>query len=147
MITRLAKKDDAEQIARNNVKLAKISEDINIEYNQVLNGVKQVITDKNKGFYFVAEEKKEIIGQIMVTFEWSDWRNENIWWLQSIYVKEHWRKKGILKKLIKTIKTLGLTKNVHTFRLYVHKNNKGAISAYEKIGMKKEPYDIYTQTQ
>ena len=74
MLIRKAISKDAEKIARNNVLLAKESENTDIEYEKTLEGVKSLINDEMKGFYLVAEENGEIIGQVMVTYEWSDWR-------------------------------------------------------------------------
>lgn len=93
MLIRFARIDDAEKIAKNNVALAIESEGAKIDYEITFEGVKEVIKDENKGFYIVAEENGEIIGQLMVTYEWSDWKAEMIWWLQSIYVKPEWRRK------------------------------------------------------
>ena len=146
MMVRFAQKDDIEQIAKNNVQLARISENRYIEFQKVLEGVKQVIADRQKGFYVVAEEKNIIIGQVLVTFEWSDWQALNIWWLQSIYVKEKWRRQGILTILLEFIHDLAAKENVTIFRLYVHKKNKKAITIYEKKGMQKESYTIYSYT-
>ena len=146
MMVRFAQKNDIEQIAKNNVQLARISENRYIEFQKVLEGVTQVIADRQKGFYVVAEEKDIIIGQVLVTFEWSDWQAFNIWWLQSIYVKEKWRRQGVLTKLLDFIHDLAVKENVTTFRLYVHKKNKKAITIYEKKGMQKEPYTIYSYT-
>ncbi|KAA0005243.1 MAG: GNAT family N-acetyltransferase, partial [Thermoplasmata archaeon] len=86
MIVRDAEIDDAEWIAKNNVLLARESENANVEYETTLKGVKEVLKDKNKGFYLVAEKNNKIIGQLLVTYEWSEWRDKQIWWLQSIYV-------------------------------------------------------------
>ena len=146
MLIRFAHEGDVEQIARNNVQLACVSEDRYIEFLQVLKGAAQVLADRHKGFYVVAEEKDIIIGQILVTFEWSDWKAVNMWWLQSIYVKKEWRQQGILTKLLNFIYGLAAKENVTIFRLYVHNNNKKAIKIYEKMGMKKEPYTIYGHT-
>ena len=146
MLIRFAKEGDAGQITKNNVQLARISENRDLEFNQVLKGVKQVIEDRHKGFYLVAEKKNIIIGQILVTFEWSDWQALNIWWLQSIYVKEEWRRHGILTKLLEFVHDLAANENVTVFRLYVHKKNQKAVKIYEKIGMKKEPYTIFSHT-
>ena len=146
MLIQFAQEEDIEQIAKNNVQLALISENRNIEFDQVLKGVKQVIEDNHKGFYLVAKEKKTIIGQILVTFEWSDWKAMNIWWLQSIYVQEKWRRHGILKKLLGFVHDLARRENVTIFHLYVHNNNMKAIKIYERMGMKKEPYTIYGHT-
>jgi GNAT superfamily N-acetyltransferase len=146
MLIRFGQDTDIEQIARNNVQLARISEDRHIQFDQVFKGVKRVIEDRHKGFYLVAEEKNIIIGQILVTFEWSDWKAVNMWWLQSIYVQEKWRRHGILKKLLNFVHDLATRENVTIFHLYVHNNNKKAIKIYERMGMKKEPYTMYGHT-
>lgn len=146
MLIRFAQENDIEQIARNNVQLARISENRDIEFDQVVKGARQVIEDRHKGFYVVAEEEDMILGQILVTFEWSDWQAVNMWWLQSIYVKTEWRQKGILTKLLNFIYGLAARENVTIFRLYVHKDNKKAIKIYERMGMKKEPYTMYGHT-
>jgi GNAT superfamily N-acetyltransferase len=134
---------DSKSIAENNLLLAKESEDINIEYKTVLEGVKNIITDKQKGIYLIAEENNKIIGQIMITYEWSDWQNKNIWWLQSIYIPKSWRKKGVFKKLLKTIKERAIKNKVDTLRLYVYSNNINAKKVYNQVKMIKKSYDFY----
>jgi len=143
MLIRNATLNDAEIIAENNLLLAQESENIRIKHEMVIEGVKTIITDEQKGFYLVVENRNEIIGQMMITFEWSDWRNKNIWWLQSVYVRKGWRRKGIFTQLLKTIKQRALEHNVDVLRLYVHKNNKNAKKTYQQLKMIKEPYDIY----
>jgi ribosomal protein S18 acetylase RimI-like enzyme len=143
MLIRRAIIKDAEKIARNNVLLAKESENTKIDYEKTLEGVKSLIDDETKGFYLVAEENGEIIGQVMITYEWSDWRARQIWWLQSIYVGKNWRRKGIMKAMINEIHQMAANKGVVVLRLYVHEKNVAAIKAYENIGMKKAPYVIY----
>lgn len=110
MLIRFARIDDAEKIAKNNVALAIESEGAKIDYEITFEGVKEVIKDENKGFYIVAEENGEIIGQLMVTYEWSDWKAEMIWWLQSIYVKPEWRRKGVMKAMLKKVLEIGRKK-------------------------------------
>jgi GNAT superfamily N-acetyltransferase len=134
---------DSESISENNLLLAKESEDKNIDYMTVLEGVKKIVNDKHKGIYIVAEENNEIIGQIMITYEWSDWQNKNIWWLQSIYVHKFWRKKGVFKKLLKTIKEKAIENKVDTLRLYVYSNNINAKKVYSQVKMIKKSYDFY----
>jgi len=134
---------DSKIIAENNLMLAKESENKNINYKTVLEGVKSVISDRQKGIYLVAEENKEIIGQMMITFEWSDWQNKNIWWLQSVYILKPWRMKGVFKQLFKTIKEMALENKVKTLRLYVHSNNIKAKKVYNQVKMIKKYYDFY----
>ncbi len=140
----MATRRDAHQIAHNNIQLAQESENLSINYDQVLRGVTQLIGAKKRGFYIVAEEAADIIGQLMITYEWSDWQARDIWWLQSIFVKKEWRKKGVMTQLIKEIQRRASQKDILTLRLYVYKYNKGAMQSYEKIGMTKAPYHIYT---
>lgn len=142
MLIRLANKDDAKQIAENNILLAKETENMDICYKDAFEGAIKVIEDINKGFYIVAEEDG-IIGQLMVTYEWSDWRAKQIWWLQSIYVRKEYRKKGVMKMLIEKVKEMALKNNAIILRLYVYERNNSAIKAYERIGMRRMPYIIY----
>ena len=143
MGVRLAQISDAEKIARNNVMLAEESEGALLEYEKAVKGVLAVINDKKKGFYVVAEESGTIAGQLMITYEWSDWRNENTWWLQSIYVKKEMRRRGVMGVLLDYVKNIACRENIQTIKLYVHENNKNAINAYNKKGMKKAPYFMY----
>jgi len=99
MFIRLANLDDAEAIAENNVLLANESEKLDISFEKTLGGVKRVVSDPGKGFFLIVEEDDIIVGQLMITFEWSDWKNKTIWWLQSVYVRENYRLKGIFKHL------------------------------------------------
>ncbi|MFO8078046.1 MAG: GNAT family N-acetyltransferase [Thermoplasmatota archaeon] len=140
MIVRKAELKDAEQIAKNNVLMAKESENQILSSDTVLKGVKAMLSDETKGFYLVAVEKDVILGQLMITFEWSDWRNQTIWWVQSVYIKEEYRKKGIFTQLLKEIKKIAEQNDISLFRLYVFNQNDKAIEVYKKLGWEKEPY-------
>ena len=143
MFIRLATLDDVKNIAENNVLLANESENLDISFETTLDGVKGVLSDPGKGFYLIVEEDDTIVGQLMITFEWSDWKNKNIWWLQSVYVKEKYREKGIFKNLVEEIKKMASEHNVDIARLYVHNDNIEAVKTYRHMGMKKKPYMIY----
>jgi RimJ/RimL family protein N-acetyltransferase len=143
MIIRKATLNDADAITTQNILLATESEEISLSYETVFTGVKSLLSDPNKGFYVVAEENNKIIGQIMITFEWSDWRNTTIWWIQSVYVQKRWRKKGAFSKLFEYIQQQALYSQVHILRLYTHKNNIIAQKIYQHIGMEKQPYVIF----
>ena len=143
MKIRFATLEDAHAIAGNNVELAKESENMEISFEETLRGVKELIMDRQKGFYIVAEEEGKVAGQMMITYEWSDWRGRQIWWLQSIYVKREYRRKGIMKMLLEEAIKMAQQEGVALLRLYVHKDNKNAMEAYKKVGMKKAPYIIY----
>lgn len=143
MRIRNASLEDADTIARYNVLLAKESENEELEYRTVLKGVRTLLTDERKGFYLVALEKNVIIGQVMVTFEWSDWRNRNIWWLQSVYVDKAWRKRGVFQRLFEELWLRAAKEGVGLLRLYVHGANRKALEVYRRIGMEKAPYSVY----
>ena len=143
MRIRTAKIKDAKAIAQQNILLAKESENILLNPKIVLAGVKALLSDKKKGVYLVAEEKDTIIGQLMITCEWSDWRNKQIWWVQSVYVQKEWRKKGIFTQLLDYAQEQACKKHVAFLRLYMHNQNSSALKVYEKTGWKQEPYIVF----
>jgi ribosomal protein S18 acetylase RimI-like enzyme len=134
---------DFKSIAENNLKLAKESENRIISHRIVLEGVRRVLSDSQKGFYLVAEDNNEIIGQMMITYEWSDWQNMDIWWLQSVYIKKSFRRKGVFKQMLKNIKVMAVENNVDTLRLYVHSDNFDAKQVYDRMKLIKKNYDFY----
>jgi len=125
-------------------KLAWESEGVKLDAQILNRGINAMFHDVSKGSYFLAEHEKEIVGCHMITFEWSDWRNGMVWWLQSVYVKETHRKLGVFRamydNLINIIKTdpglIGL-------RLYVDKSNARAQRVYETMGMNGEHYTVF----
>jgi ribosomal protein S18 acetylase RimI-like enzyme len=135
---------DANAITRFNLMIAKETENKELDFETVLRGVKAVVKDPHKGFYLVGESKGEIVGQLMVTPEWSDWRNMNFLWIQSVYVREDLRKQGIFSALYHHLKDMArYKKNVAGLRLYVEVNNETGKKVYEALGMHKPGYDIY----
>lgn len=134
---------DAEILADQNIALAKESENIVLTPDIVLAGVKAVLYDLKKGFYLIAEENTSIIGQLMITVEWSDWRNKPIWWVQSVYVQTKWRNKGVFTQLLRCAQQMAREQNVAVLRLYAHQHNIRALQAYKKTGWNQGPYVIY----
>jgi ribosomal protein S18 acetylase RimI-like enzyme len=143
MHVRLATGDDAAVIASHNVALAKESEGYSLDQETALEGVTMLLQQAEKGFYMVAEDGDVLIGQVMITFEWSDWRARDIWWLQSIYVKPQWRRKGVMRALISAVSRLAAKQHVPELRLYVHMDNDAAIQAYRHIQMQKLTYFVF----
>ena len=147
MIIRKAKLDDLERITEFNIQMAKETEGKIIEKKNAREGAKAVLIDDLKGFYLVAEENKGskiLSGQLMVTFEWSDWKNKNFWWIQSVYIDKKYRNKKVFSQLYRTVIKIALSKkSVGGIRLYVEKHNNSAKQVYESLGMKKTPYEIY----
>ena len=109
-------------------------------------GVEAVFADVNKGFYVVAEEGGNIIGGLLVTFEWSDWRNAWFWWIQSVYILPESRGKGIYRGLYDFVKReANRAGDVCGFRLYVERENINARSVYDRLGMQESNYLMYEE--
>ena len=135
---------DAETIIIFNANLADETEGINLNRDKLIDGVYAILGDKTKGCYYLYEDNNRVVGQLMITYEWSDWRCAYFWWIQSVYVHPDYRKKGIFKKLYNYIKEM--IKNDPTvcgIRLYVEKENAPALNTYQKLGMKENQYKFY----
>ncbi len=143
MLIRRAKSSDAEILASHNVMLAQESEQCTIMKDTTLAGIYSVLTDPSKGFYVVALENERIVGQLMITFEWSDWRNQQIWWVQSVYVKSGYRRQGVFHNMFKYIEAEAKKAGVSLIRLYVHDSNVDACKVYNNLGMLPAPYNMY----
>ncbi len=134
---------DAETIARFNVALAKETEHFDLEFERTLRGVNAMFDDTARGFYLLAEINGEIAGQLMITYEWSDWRNGVFWWIQSVYIKEAFRAQKIFKSLYEHVVSLARKEgNVCGLRLYAEKQNERAHAVYKKLGIKVTDYDL-----
>ncbi|MBI1221157.1 MAG: GNAT family N-acetyltransferase [Bacteroidetes bacterium] len=140
---RKARFEDARSIAKFNQNMALETENKILADEVIMPGVEAVLKDESKGFYYVAETDEKVIGQLMITFEWSDWRNNTIWWIQSVYVDEPFRGKGIYKALYEKVKSDARNAGIQTIRLYVEKENHLAQSVYQKLGMEETVYDMY----
>jgi len=147
LIIRKAKLEDLEGIVALNIQMSKETDTKIIDENVVREGVKAVLRNVVKGFYLIAEEEnnyKILAGQLMVTFEWSDWRNKNIWWIHNVYVDKKYRNKKVFSQLYRcAVKMASSERNVVVLRLYVEDYNVSAKQVYESFGMKKTSYEIY----
>jgi GNAT superfamily N-acetyltransferase len=124
--------------------LAQETEDLKLDPDCVRSGVAVLLADSAKGIYYVAEVEGTIAGQLMITYEWSDWRNGNIWWLQSVYVKKAFRRQGIFRELFKFLESEARAqKDVCGLRLYMHSENGTARRSYESLGMCRTHYEVF----
>lgn len=106
-------------------------------------GVRAVFGDPARGFYTVAEQNGVVVGQMMITFEWSDWRNGWFWWVQSVYVREDARRKGVFRALYREIeRQAAADSNVIGLRLYVESDNAHARATYRALGMTETTYGM-----
>ncbi len=144
MIVRKALPEEAQQIISFQIAMALETENIYLDPETVMRGVKAVFTDTEKGNYFIAEENGQVIASLLTTFEWSDWRNGTILWIQSVYVVPEFRRKGTYKALYGHIRTMvEHDPGLKGIRLYADKNNLTAQKVYEKLGMTADHYQLY----
>lgn len=144
---RIAKKEDASALIEFNQAMALETEGKNLDSQILTSGVESVFHDERKGFYVVAEESEKIIGGLMITFEWSDWRGQWFWWIQSVYILPESRGKKIYSRLYDFVKEKARESNeVCGIRLYVEKENTHAQKVYEKLGMEASHYLMYEET-
>ncbi|TFH46197.1 MAG: GNAT family N-acetyltransferase [Bacteroidia bacterium] len=144
MITiRKAHPDDAIAIIAFQQAMAMETEGLELKRELITNGVMAVFRDENKGVYYVAEENGVVVASLMITFEWSDWRNANIWWFQSVYVIPEYRRMGVFRLMYDHVKNEGIAQGIAGLRLYVESENTRAQKTYESMGMDGAHYKTY----
>ena len=140
---RLAGPGDREVIAEFNRRLAAETEGKSLAPETVRAGVAALLSDPRKGRYFVACVDAKVVGQLMHTFEWSDWRNGDIWWLQSVYVVPEFRRRGVFQRLFqRLLQEAEADPGVVGMRLYVEDGNERAQEAYRRIGLREAGYQV-----
>lgn len=141
----------AETIARFNQRMAEETEDKSLAWDVILPGVNAIFDDESLGFYLVAlcdegEDGKDggdVAGCLAITYEWSDWRNGLFWWIQSVYVDEAHRGRGVFTAMYEEVKTLARqAENVCGIRLYVEVENETAQRTYFRLGMQETHYRL-----
>lgn len=141
---RQATSKDASVIVRFNALIAEETEHRVLDSERLGKGVETILSDPSKGIYFLAELDGNAIGQLMITYEWSDWRNGNFWWIQSVYVDRLHRGEGVFRSLYRHVCDLASQRaDVCGLRLYVESQNERARRTYEQLGMKKARYEMY----
>lgn len=140
---RPAKMADAATLVEFNRLLARETERLELNQSTVARGVENLLRDPTRGFYLLAEGNDSVVGSLMVTFEWSDWRDANFWWIQSVYVRKDFRRRGVYRKLYGHICDLARKSNACGIRLYVEKENFAAQRTYAQLGMNESHYKIF----
>ena len=131
---------DARRIARWNTLLADESEGVRLDAATILAGVQAVLEDDAKGRYFVAEWNRQPVGTLMITYEWSDWRNGVFFWIQSVYVEKDFRSRGVFTALFEHVRKVAEESHSCGLRLYVHAENSGAREVYARRGLVSHDY-------
>lgn len=135
---------DLDALAQNHRSMAWETEHRTLDSNTTLRGTRAVLEDPTKGFYLIAERAGRMVGQLFVTYEWSDWRAGTFWWIQSVYVFPEARRSGVYRALHDyVLATARQTKDVCGVRLYVDKDNHQAQATYRAMRMQATHYDLY----
>ena len=141
---RKATREDIRKIVAFNQAMALETENISLDTQMLWNGVESIFEDESRGFYIVCEHEGSVRASLMITFEWSDWRNGNFWWIQSVFVHPEYRKLGLYKHMYAFIKTqVDAKEDIVGIRLYVDDHNKKAQDVYNKQGMQKSNYQMF----
>ena len=144
MLLRRATPADAGFIVESNVAMALETEGLALDEGLVRPGVAAVLADASLGFYLVAEIGGSPAGQLMVTFEWSDWRNGLFWWIQIVYVRPEYRRQGVYRALHNHVADVARgAGGVCGLRLYVEQDNTTAQQVYESLDMYRTRYQMY----
>ena len=142
---REANRSDAPSIIDFQLKMALETENLELTKSVLESGVKAVFDEDSKGAYYVAEVDGTVVGSLLTTYEWSDWRNGQILWIQSVYVANEFRGKGIYRNMYEYIKNKVRDHKLDFkgIRLYVDKTNDVAQKVYKKLGMENHHYEMY----
>ncbi len=143
-VVRAARADDAAVLVDFNLAMALETEDKGLDRAVLAAGVKAVLDESRRGFYLVAEVSGQVVGCLMITFEWSDWRNGEWWWLQSVYVHPTHRRGGVFAALYADVERRAHSApGVIGVRLYVELENAKAQRVYESLEMQRTHYAMY----
>jgi ribosomal protein S18 acetylase RimI-like enzyme len=144
VIIRTATDADADTIAGNNVAMALETERRRLDPATVRAGVRRVLADPARGVYYVAQREGKVVGQLLITREWSDWRDGWFWWIQSVYVVPEARREGVYRRLYQhVVSEAHRQPDVRGLRLYADTENTRAQRVYESLGMQRARYHIY----
>ncbi|MDP2498459.1 MAG: GNAT family N-acetyltransferase [Candidatus Palauibacterales bacterium] len=136
---------DLETIVRFNREMARETEGRELDASTLRAGVNALLSDPARGRYYLAEEDGRVLGQLLVTTEWSDWRNGEIWWIQSVYVAPDHRRRGVYSALHRHVRERARSLGAVGLRLYVDRENREARRSYEELGMERARYAMYEE--
>jgi len=140
---RLATVEDLDAIVTANLNLARESEHVQLDPSTLRNGVRTLLEGRAPGQYWLAELEGRVVGQLLITHEWSDWRNRLVWWVQSVYVAPDARQRGVFRALYTHVRQLARSEGVGGLRLYVDTTNTRAHAVYAAVGMNGGHYRVF----
>ncbi|MGN6548264.1 MAG: GNAT family N-acetyltransferase [Aureliella sp.] len=145
-VIRRATLEDVPVLVEFNRAMAAETEHLELLPEVVSAGVQAVFENSMRGFYLICQVDELAVGSLLITTEWSDWRNGNFWWVQSVYVRPAYRRRGIYSRMYRFVKELAESdQSVCGFRLYVEKANHRAQQIYQSLGMRSTPYLMYEE--
>lgn len=142
---RLAAESDLETLAQGNIAMALETEALALDAQRVRDGVAHLLTHPELGHYLLAESDSKVVGQCMITTEWSDWRCAPIWWFQSVYVWPQARRTGVFSALHREVVKQAKIAHVAELRLYVEHDNHTAQATYQALGLERGHYQMHQQ--
>jgi ribosomal protein S18 acetylase RimI-like enzyme len=152
IIVRRATLDDLEVLTAFNAAMARETEGRSLDTQRLRDGTAAVLKRPERGFYLVAEAPGAasrlpgVVGQLLVTFEWSDWRNATFWWIQSVYVAPTWRRRGVYRTMHEAVVAQARAReDVCGIRLYVEGDNEVAQTVYRKVGLQRSSYVVFEE--
>ncbi|MGZ9897276.1 N-acetyltransferase family protein [Shewanella gaetbuli] len=138
--------EDLAALVNFNQAMAMETENLTLDQQTLTRGVNGLLAHPERGFYLVAEVEGEIVGSLMVTFEWSDWRACQYYWIQSVYIRPQNRRQGIYAKLYQAVKDIAASnQDAASYRLYVEQENEPAQKTYKALGMKQSHYLMFEE--
>lgn len=147
LIVRPARREDVDVLVTFSAAMALETEGRRLDLDRLRRGTQPVFDSPTRGFYVVAELPPEsspgVIGQLLVTYEWSDWRDATFWWIQSVYVHPDWRRRGVYRQMHEYVRQQARSRSdVCGIRLYVEAGNTGAQAAYRQTGLFSTSYRV-----
>ena len=144
IIVREATRHDTDDIVRFQQEMALETEGKVLDEVTLKNGIIAIFNSSEKGFYLVAEVDDHLVGSLLITYEWSDWRNATFWWIQSVFIDANWRRKGVYRSMHHyVLSSTESREDICGVRLYVERTNKIAQQTYRDLGMTHSHYDLY----
>ncbi|HEX4965205.1 MAG TPA: GNAT family N-acetyltransferase [Thermoanaerobaculia bacterium] len=144
LLIRAGRIGDAATLVDFQLRMARETEDLELDHDTVVRGVAAVLADPGKGSYWLAERPGEVVGSLLTTFEWSDWRDGMVLWIQSVYVVPAERGRGVYRALYEGLKRrVEDDPSLKGLRLYVDRRNTAAQRVYERLGMTREHYELF----
>jgi len=137
---------DVERLVAFSQAMALETEGRRLDTDRLQRGTRALLNSTIHGFFLVAEQSQtnQVVGQLMITYEWSDWRNASFWWIQSVYVDPAWRRQGVFRNMhAQVIERAKADPSVCGVRLYVESENRIAQEVYRKVGLKPSSYAVF----